>query len=285
MTDHPRPRVRAHLRPGRIAGHGVLALGVLVFAFPFYWLLVIATNSTSDILAGPPRLLPGTHFLDNFEKVTAGSEFVRAFANSVVLTAGSSALQLLLAALAGYVFAKRRFPGRGALFSALLVTLIIPTGVSIVPSYQIYSGLGWTNTFLPLVVPNAVTAFGVFWMRQAAEANVPDELVDAARMDGAGFLRTFWSVALPCMRPALVAFGIFQVMWTWNDYLWPLLVLNRPENFTLPVALQQLTGSYGPTDYSVVMAGTLVATLPLLVLFLILRRTVLLNASDGALKG
>ncbi|MFJ5779784.1 carbohydrate ABC transporter permease [Streptomyces sp. NPDC093094] len=273
------------ITPARVASHGLLALGVLVFAFPFYWLLVMATNSTSDILASPPRLVPGSQFFANFEEVTAGSEFVRAFVNSLLLTALCSAIQLFLAALAGYVFAKRRFPGRNLLFSVLLITLIIPTGVSIVPSFQIYTDLGWIDTFLPLIVPGAVTAFGVFWMRQAAETNVPDELVDAARMDGAGFLRTFWSVALPCMRPALVAFGIFQVMWTWNDYLWPLLVLNSPTNFTLPVALQQLTGNYGRTDYSVVMAGTLVATIPLLVLFLVLRRTVLQNAASGALKG
>ncbi|MET9730203.1 carbohydrate ABC transporter permease [Streptomyces sp. NPDC006458] len=273
------------LRLARVASQAILVLGVLVFAFPFYWLLVMATNSTSDILASPPRLVPGSQFFANFEKVTAGSEFARAFVNSLLLTALSSAIQLFLAALAGYVFAKRRFPGRNLLFSILLITLIIPTGVSIVPSFQIYTDLGWIDTFLPLIVPGAVTAFGVFWMRQAAETNVPDELVDAARMDGAGFLRTFWSVALPCMRPALVAFGIFQVMWTWNDYLWPLLVLNSPTKFTLPVALQQLTGNYGATDYSVVMAGTLVATIPLLVLFLILRRTVLENAASGALKG
>ncbi|MFC8266888.1 carbohydrate ABC transporter permease [Streptomyces cinereoruber] len=281
MTSHSPRRVRT----ARIASHAVLALGVVVFAFPFYWLLVMATNSTSDILASPPRLVPGDRFFENFDKVTAGSEFVRAFFNSLVLTTVTCAIQLFLAALAGYVFAKRDFPGRNALFSGLLATLIIPTGVSIVPSFQIYSDLGWINTFFPLIVPNAVTAFGIFWMRQAAEMNVPDELVDAARMDGAGFLRTFWNVALPCMRPALVAFGIFQVMWTWNDYLWPLLVLNDPGMFTLPVALQQLTGNYGRTDYSVVMAGTLVATLPLLVLFLFLRRVVLENAADGALKG
>ncbi len=278
-------RPRRGISPVRATSHTLLALGVVVFAFPFYWLLVMATNSTSDILASPPRLFPGGRFSENFEKVTGGSEFVRAFINSVALTVVSSAIQLLLAALAGYVFAKRRFPGRGALFSLLLATLVIPTGVSIVPSFQIFAELGWIDTYLPLVVPGAVTAFGIFWMRQAAESSVSDELVDAARVDGAGFLRTFWSVALPCMRPALAAFGIFQVMWTWNDYLWPLLVLNSPDKFTLPVALQQLTGSYGTTDYSVVMAGTLVATVPLLVLFLVVRRTVLNNATDGAFKG
>jgi len=199
----------------------------------------MATSSTADIFTAPPRLIPGLEFFSNFQKVLSDSAFAPAFLNSLWLTTVITVIQLFLASLAGYVFAKKRFPARNTLFAILLATLIIPTGVSIVPSYQIYASLGWINTFLPLIVPGAVTAFGVFWMRQAAEASVSTEIVDAARMDGAGFMRTFWSVALPSMRPSLVAFGIFQIMWAWNDYLWPLLVLGSPSEFTLPVALQQ----------------------------------------------
>jgi cellobiose transport system permease protein len=272
--------------PGRISTHVLLLLGVLVFAFPFYWLIVMATSSTADIFTSPPRLIPGFEFFSNFQKVLKDSAFASAFLNSLWLTSVITVVQLFLAALAGFVFAKKRFPGRNKLFAILLATLIVPTGVSIVPSYQIYAGLGWINTFLPLIVPGAVTAFGVFWMRQAAEASVSSEIVDAARMDGAGFMRTFWSVALPAMRPSLVAFGIFQVMWAWNDYLWPLLVLGSPNEFTLPVALQQLlTNLAQSADYSAVMAGTLVATIPLVIAFFILRKTILENVSAGALKG
>jgi cellobiose transport system permease protein len=272
--------------PGRISSHILLMLGVIVFAFPFYWLVVMATSSTADIFTSPPRLIPGVEFFSNFQKVLNNSAFASAFLNSLWLTSVITIVQLFLAALAGFVFAKKRFPGRNRLFAILLATLIIPTGVSIVPSYQIYAGLGWINTFLPLLVPGAVTAFGVFWMRQAAEASVSTEIVDAARMDGAGFMRTFWSVALPAMRPSMVAFGIFQVMWAWNDYLWPLLVLGSPNQFTLPVVLQQLlTNLAQSADYSAVMAGTLVATIPLIIAFFILRKTILENVSAGALKG
>jgi cellobiose transport system permease protein len=271
---------------GRAGTHVVLMLGVLVFAFPFYWLIVMATTSTADIFTAPPRLIPGLEFFTNFSTVLDKSAFATAFMNSLWLTTTITVIQLFLTSLAGFVFAKKSFPGRNVLFAILLATLIIPTGVSIVPSYQIYAGLGWINTFLPLIIPGAVTAFGVFWMRQAAEASVSTELLDAARMDGAGFMRTFWSVALPAMRPSLVAFGIFQIMWAWNDYLWPLLVLGSPGQFTLPVALQQLLSNLSEsTNYSAVMAGTLVATLPLIIVFFILRKTILENVTAGALKG
>jgi cellobiose transport system permease protein len=286
-ATEPRLAHRRHtgITPGRALTHVLLGLGVLVFAFPFYWLVVMATSSTSEMFTSPPRLIPGDKFLDNFGTVLANTQFGSAFVNSVWLTILLTALQLLLGALAGYVFAKRSFPGRERLFAILLITLVLPTGVSLVPSYQIYAQLGWLNTFLPLIIPNAVTAFAVFWMRQAAIISIPDEILDAASIDGAGFLRQFWSIALPALRPSLVALGIFQFMWTWNDYLWPLLVLGDPSQFTLPIAIQQLKGNYGGVDYSVVMAGTLVATIPLIVLFLFLRKTILENVASGALKG
>ncbi|UNX54030.1 carbohydrate ABC transporter permease [Georgenia sp. TF02-10] len=294
MHERPQATSDADERPGasprrlrltNVLTHLVLGVALVIFAFPFYWLVVMATSSTSEMFTLPPRLIPGDEFIANFTKVLESTQFGTAFFNSLWLTTLVVLVQLFLASLAGFVFAKRRFPGRDRLFAALLVTLVLPTGVSLVPSYQIYASLGWLNTFLPLIVPNIVTAFAVFWMRQAAESSIPDELLDAAAIDGAGFLRTFWSVGLPALRPSLVALGIFQVMWTWNDYLWPLLVLGDPSQFTLPIAIQQLKGNYGNLDYSVVMAGTLVATLPLIILFFFLRRTILENVTAGALKG
>src|SRR5699024_9858619 len=133
--------------------------------------------------------------------------------------------------------------------------------------------------------PGAATAFGVFWMRQSAHSAIHDELLEAARVDGASFFRVFLHVGIPGLRAPIAAFSIFQIMWNWNEYLWPLLVLNDPELYTLPLALALLRGAYGSVDYSVVMAGTLVATIPLIVLFLYFRRTVMSNAAQGALKG
>lgn len=289
MTNRASSTRRRRLTPKArfsIGGtHLLLILGVIVFAFPFYWLVVMATSSTSEMFTFPPRLVPGKQFFENFSKVLESAEFGRAFFNSVWLTIVVAGIQLFLSSLAGYVFAKCRFPGRDKLFVAVLVTLVLPTGVSIVPNYQIYASLGWLNTFLPLIIPNAVTAFTVFWMRQSAESSISDEVLDAASLDGAGFMRKFWTVGLPMLRPSLVALGIFQVMWAWNDYMWPLLVLGDPSQFTLPIAIQQLQGNYGNVDYSVLMSGTLVAIIPLLILFFFLRRTILQNVTAGALKG
>ncbi len=283
---HPRPARRQRpLTLGAVSTHAALIIGVIVFAFPFYWLIVMATTSPSAIYGFPPRLWPGSQFLTNFKVVLDNTSFGHAFFNSVWLAAVIALTELFLSSLAGYVFAKCRFPGRNKIFTVLLITLVLPTGVALVPSYQIYVDLHWINTYWPLIVPNAVTAFGVFWMRQYAKAAIPDALVDAAAIDGAGFFRTYWSIALPSMRPALVGLGVFQVMWTWNSYLWPLLVLNDPAKYTLPVALQQLAGTYGTTDVSALMAGSLVATLPLVILFFLLRKTVLNNVVGGAVKG
>lgn len=265
--------------------HLPLGLAAIIFAFPFYWLLVMATSSTSEVFTSPPRLIPGTELFENLTVVFTRTPFLQAFFNSVVVTVAASALQVLLASLAGFVFAKYRFPGRGRLFAILLITMALPTGVALVPSFQIYAELGWLNTYWPLLVPSAATAFGVFWMRQAAAASIPDELLEASRVDGASFLRVYWHVGLPGLRASIAAFSVFQIMWNWNDYLWPMLVLSQPERYTLPLALQLLKGAYGSVDYSVVMAGTLVATVPLVVLFLILRKTVMENAAAGAVKG
>ncbi|WP_198671445.1 carbohydrate ABC transporter permease [Desertihabitans aurantiacus] len=281
----PRKRPMTRHRVGGYLVHVPLLLAAVLFAFPFYWLVVMATSDTAEIFASPPRLVPGLRFGSNFGEVLDGSPFLYAFTNSVFVTVVASALQVFFAALAGFIFAKYRFPGRDQLFAALVVTMALPTGVAIVPNFQIYANLGWLNSYWPLLVPGAASAFGIFWMRQAATAAIPDELLEAARVDGAGFWRVFRHVGLPGLSATIAAFTVFQVMWNWNEYLWPLLVLSDTDLYTLPLALQLLKGAYGAVDYSVVMAGTLVATIPLVVLFLIFRRTVMSNASAGAVKG
>lgn len=283
-----RAAARRRSNTGRRAGFGVhlpLLIGAVLFAFPFYWLVVMATSSTSEIFTSPPRLLPGAEFGDNISTVVEGTPFLEAFRNSLFVTITASTLQVLFAALGGFVFAKYRFPGRDKMFAILLVTMALPTGVALVPTFQIYASIGWLDTYWPLIVPSMATAFGVFWMRQAASVAIHDELIEAARVDGASFLGVFWHVGLPGLRSTIAAYGVFQLMWNWNDYLWPLLVLSDSEKYTLPVALQLLKGAYGSVDYSVVMAGTLVATIPLVIVFLIFRKTVMSNASAGAIKG
>ncbi|SEE69920.1 carbohydrate ABC transporter permease [Ruania alba] len=265
--------------------HAVLIPAALLFAFPFYWLVVMSTGTTADIFSSPPRLIPGTALFDNVGRLLEAIAFQRAFANSVLVSVVATTVTVAIAALSGFVFAQYRFPGRDWLFGGLLVTMTLPTGVMLVPMFQIYVDLGWLNTYLPLIIPGAASAFGIFWMRQAAREAVQYEVIEAVRVDGAGFLRVFWHVGAPALRPAIAGFTVFQFMWNWNEYLWPLLVLNDSDLYTLPVALQQLNGSYGMNDYPVVMVGTLLATIPLIVVFLIFRKQVMSSATSGAVKG
>ncbi|WP_026554589.1 carbohydrate ABC transporter permease [Arthrobacter sp. 35W] len=275
------------MKQGRLAWlkHLVLLPLAGLFAFPFYWLLVMSTGRTSDIFGSPPRLIPGTEFFANLGRLLESVNFLQAFANSAVVSISATLLTVAVAALSGFVFATFRFPGRNWLFGILLATMTLPTGVMLVPTLQIYVDLGWINTYLPLLVPGAASAFGIFWMRQAARESVQYEVIEAARVDGASFLRVFWHVGLPALRPAIAGFTVFQFMWNWNEYLWPLLVLNDSNLYTLPVALQQLNGSYGTSDYPVVMVATLLATIPLIVLFLLFRRQVMSSVNSGAVKG
>ncbi|MEV6507693.1 carbohydrate ABC transporter permease [Streptomyces sp. NPDC051642] len=280
VRTEPERRVR---RP-QIGRQLALALAALISLFPFYWLLVMATSTNAEVFKFPPRLYPGSRFFDNLGKVTQTVPLDTAFLNSLVVTVCAVLLSCFLCSLAGFVFAKMRFRGRDKLFGFVLATMVFPTGVALAPTFEIYSRLGWMNTFLPLIIPGSASAFGLFWMRQTAISSIPYELIEAARLDGCGLMGTYWHVALPAMRPGLSAFGIFSFMWSWNDYLWPLIVLNEPSKYTLPVALAELKGNYGSLDYSVVMAGTLVAALPLIVLFLFVRKAVFANMTSGALK-
>ncbi|MFJ8750922.1 carbohydrate ABC transporter permease [Streptomyces sp. NPDC102441] len=288
VRDRTRPRTARAEAERRVRGAGIgrhlaLALIALVSLFPFYWLVVMATSTNAEVFKFPPRLYPGDKFFENLAKVSQAVPLDTAFVNSLVVTVSAVLLTCFLCSLGGFVFAKMRFRGRERLFGFVLATMVFPTGVALAPTFEIYSRLGWMNTFLPLIIPGAATAFGLFWMRQTA-LSIPYELIEAARLDGCGLMRTYWHVGLPAMRPGLAAFGIFSFMWTWNDYLWPLIVLNDPSKYTLPVALTELKGNYGSMDYSVVMAGTLVGALPLIVLFLFTRKAIFANMISGALK-
>lgn len=278
-------RARPRMSVGRWILYVVLMIAALVFAFPFYWLVVVGSSTTNELFGATPRLVPGDQFFANLGAVLERTTFARALLNSALLAVLNTGIYLFLAALAGFVFGKFRFPGRDGLFAVLVFTMILPTGVSLVPNFQIYASLGWINTYLPLVVPSAVSAFGIFWMRQVAISSIPDELIQASSVDGANFIRQFFHVGVPGMRAGLTALGIFQLMWNWNEYIWPLLVINDPQLYTVPVALQQLKGIYDDFDYSILMAGTLVATIPLVVVFFFFRRTIMENTSAGAVKG
>lgn len=267
----------------RIVTDVLLILGLLISIFPFYWMIVMATNSTSAIYSVPPKLFFGGQLWINITHVFQNINFLQAFLNTLLVACVVTALTLFFCSIAGFTFAKFEFPGRNVLFTILLGTIILPSGGALVASFVIMANLHWIGTFLPLIIPAMAPAFGIFWMRQYSLSAIHSDLIDAARIDGCKHLRLYWNVAVPALRPALGFLGILTFVTVWNDYLWPLVVLNQPQIYTLQVALAQLNGIYN-TDYSMVMAGTLLSTIPLIILFFLGARQFIANISAGALK-
>lgn len=276
-------------QPGRAAALSavsILSLAIVgLCAFPLYWLFILATQTTRQFFSSPPALLPGANLPANWDSVLQQTDILQAGLNSLVVTVAHVGLSILLSSMVGFTFAHYRFRYRNIAFALVLVTLIVPTGVLLVPQFQIYQQLGWAGTYWPLIIPGAASAFGVFWFRQYAEMTIPYEIVEASKIDGCGLFRTYWALGLPMLKPACAAFGVFTAIWTWNDYLWPLIIINDPARFTLPVALAQLSNPQGFTDYPSIMAGTALSVLPMLAVLVFARRHITASIAGGALKG
>lgn len=289
MTAVTRPLPVVARSQSRSRGPGPLTYILLVTVallsvLPFYWMFVVASNDTAAMNQLPPRLLPGPNFWRNARGVFELVPFGRALANSFIVATSVTASVLFFCTLAGFAFAKLRFRARGALLVGVIATMLVPVQLGIIPLYMIMAGLGWANELQAVVVPFMVTAFGVFWMRQYIIESVPDELLDAAQVDGASTFGTFWRVVVPLVRPAAVVLGTLTFMQTWNEFFWPLVVLSDPEKHTVQIALQQLNQGYYQ-DYGIVMAGTVLGTLPVIVMFLLASRQIVGGLMEGAVKG
>lgn len=260
----------------------VIAAGAAFMILPFYWLFIATTYHSNEIFSSPPHLLPGDAFFDNFVGLLTDTLFGRAMINSLIVSGTYTLLGLIVCTAAGYAFAKFDFPGRGPLFATVLVTLALPSQVTLVPLFQLMVSWGWLDTYQALILPNLALPFGIFLMRQTMLA-VPDELLHAARVDGAGEFRLFLRIIVPTIRPALAALAIFLFLAQWNDFVYPLVVLRTPESYTVPVALATLQG-IGTTDYGQLLTGTLLSTLPILLLFLFLQRQFVAGILAGAVK-
>ncbi|MBP0449086.1 carbohydrate ABC transporter permease [Kitasatospora sp. RG8] len=261
-----------------LAGVAGLSVG------PFYWLVVAATHGDSEIFDWPPNLLPGSHLGDNLSHLQDKIGLGRVVLNSLAIAGLQTVGALIVALLAGYAFAKFRFRGRTVLFALLLSTLVVPEQVMLVPLFKMMMSIGLLDSYQAVVLPGLCVPFAIFLMRQSL-SSMPDELLDAARVDGAGELRVLWSVVVPVMRPALAALAIFLFLGSWNQFVWPLIALRSPEMHTLPVALATLHASEATTDYGAILAGTAVSTLPMMVLFLVLQRQFISGLLAGATKG
>jgi cellobiose transport system permease protein len=280
---HDRPAGRRGLL-ARIVTHLCLVVGVILSVFPFYWLVVMSTQTTAEIFGYPPKLTFGSSLEENVQGVLDSIDLLQAMANTLFVALASAVLVMFFDSLAGFAFAKYHFPGKNVLFVIMLATFLVPGSLSLVPSFVLMGWLGWIGGLQALIIPGAANAFGIFLLRQFAASSIPDELIESARIDGAGFFRTWWNVGVPMLRGGLAFLGIFTFIAAWNDYVWPLIVLVDPDRQTLQTALAQLNSIYS-TDYGMVMAGALISVVPLIGVFIIGSRHFIANIAAGALKG
>jgi lactose/L-arabinose transport system permease protein len=269
--------------PARLILYVFLGVGALVTLYPFYWTLTAATLTESEIFKSPPRLLPGDEFFVNLKTLSESAPFVRALVNSIFVATVTTVSTVFLSALAGYAFAKFRFRGRNLMFVVVLGTLMLPTEIMIVPLFIIMLQLGWVDSFAALIVPYLVTGFGVFLMRQQM-MGFPNDLLDAARIDGNGELGTFFRVVLPNMKAACAALGIVTFMSQWGNFLWPLVIISTPEKFTYPLMLSSLVRQGGAVEYAPVMVAAVIGLIPLILLFFFFQKYIVAGVFGGSLK-
>lgn len=262
----------------------LLVATALLFLFPFYWLVLSAFKSQAQIFSIPPRWFPHPVHLENFRQLATDTPLPRAFLNSVITSGGHVLLALFLCSLAGYAFARfREAPGNEALFAFVLGTMMIPGAVTLIPSFLVLIKLHMVNTYWAMIVPGAANAFGIFWMRQYLRANLPDDLVNAARIDGCSEFGIYRRIALPVATPALAALGIMLLIGSWNNLMWAFVVLRTTQMETLTVLMYLLQGEQR-TPYGLLMAAGLVTTLPLIIAFLLLQRHFIRGITAGAIK-
>ncbi|MFD7713111.1 carbohydrate ABC transporter permease [Streptomyces sp. NPDC059785] len=284
MSDAVRTApARRRLRWGPIGAHALLVVAAVVLAGPFLWQLLTSFKTLGESTHVPLTFLPESWRFSNYGDVFDAMPFGHMLANSVLNALARTAGQLLFCSMAAYAFARLEFPGRKIAFGVFLSVLLVPSQLLIIPQYEIIQNLHLLNTLPALFLPGMFSAFGTFMLRQFF-LGLPKELEEAARLDGAGPLRIFWSVMLPLARPGLVALGILTMIWSWNDLLWPLVVNTDSSKMTLSVGLASLQGTY-LTNYPVIMAGSLLATLPVLLVFVILQRRVVEGIALSGTKG
>ncbi|OZV77705.1 sugar ABC transporter permease [Micromonospora echinospora] len=275
--------------PGSVWSYLFLSIVIAFSAFPLYWMFVIATNTDEALAKIPPQVLPGGQLTTNLREVFSMQDvfFLQSLGNSVIVSSVVTASVLFFCSLAGFAFAKLRFRGRNALMVMVILTMTVPNQLGVVALYILMGHMpgegGWNGTLLAVIAPGLVTAFGVFYMRQFILDAVPDELVEAGRIDGASTMRIFWSVVVPAVRPAMAVLGLLTFVATWNEFQWPLITLGGTDYPTSMVALSDLaSGNY--VLYRRVLAGALVATLPLLVMLVVGGRQIVRGIMEGAVK-
>lgn len=280
------------LTPAKIAGYIAMAIVALMIGVPLFWMLSGSLMSSRDIL-DPNTWWPETPIWRNYPDAWTTVPFARFFMNSAIITVAGAALELFCGVLCAYAFAFLKFPGKNILFLVVLASLMVPSQVVIIPNYQFMAThirdlLGtednWVNTYQGIILPGAATAFGTFLMRQGF-MGLPKDVLDAAKVDGAGHLRTMWEVMLPMAKPIVVTFGLISVVAKWNEYLWPLIITNTDGMRPVTVGLRLLQDAEGNNDWGVIMAGTAFVVVPMLIVYVGLQRFIIDGLTAGATKG
>ncbi|MFF6916513.1 ABC transporter permease subunit [Streptomyces sp. NPDC012466] len=261
----------------------LLAVMALLSIFPLYWTMVAASTDNTRVSQTPPPFLPGPNLFSNLARAWDEAAMGKAMINSLIVAGVIALSTVMFATLAGFAFAKLRFKGRNALLMLVIGTMLVPPQLGVVPLFMMMAELGWSQQLPAVIFPTLVSAVGVFFMRQYLSEALPDELVEAGRVDGAHSLRIFWSIVLPVARPAMAVLFMITFVHAWNDFFWPFVVLDMT-NPTVPVALTQLSAGY-VRDQSLIMAGALLGTLPLLAMFIVFGRQIVSGIMAGAVKG
>jgi multiple sugar transport system permease protein len=265
------------------AAYAMVALGAVVMLLPFYFMFVFASHSRTEIFNLPPPLFFGDSFMANLDILTTKIPFWRSLGWSLYVGLASTALTLLFCSMGGYAFAMFDFRFKQPLFTLVMGTMLLPSFLGMIPSFMIMDAFGWIDQPRALYIPGAASAFGIFLMRQFISASIPREIVEAARMDGCGEFRIYWSIVLPLLGPGLGVLGLVTFIASWNNFVGALVVLRTADMYTLPLALRSMQSPVN-TEWGAMMAGAAIATLPLLAVFTFASRRLISGLTTGAVK-
>jgi len=267
---------------GRTGIYVALIVSSIVMLVPFYWMVSTSLKVEADVFAYPPEWIPQPATLLHYAEVWTSLPFARFLFNSLFVAAMVTASNVFFSTIAGYAFAKLRFPGRDKLFFVLLLTLMVPFQVNLIPLYKMMDLFRWVDTYWALIVPSATSVFGLYLMRQYI-LSIPDELLDSARMDGCSEFGIFWRIVAPLALPGVATLAIFSFMGSWTSFLWPMIVTNSMNMRTLPVGIALLQ-EYHTTNWTQIMAGSTIAALPMIIVFLFMQRQFIEGLTAGAVK-
>lgn len=263
--------------------HAALIAGALLTLAPLLWMVSASLMASGEANTVPPPLVPRHVTFEHYVELFTHLNLARALINSLFIACTVTLVSVVVNSMAGYAFAKLRFGGREAVFRLLLAALVIPAQVGMIPLFLMVQGLGFVNTPWGVMIPGLASIFGIFMIRQFA-ISIPDDLLDAARIDGASEFRIFWTIVLPVLRPILATFATFSFLSSWNDFMWPLIVLSDDAKYTLPVGLANLVGEH-VQDTELMMAGSVLTVVPVLLVFLVLQRSYIRGVMMGSVKG